>query len=126
MRSRIRTFAIAAFAAGLVSTASVAVAPAPADAAGTKYGCPYGAVCIYPQNAELTAGPEAGGIFYSYGPHNLVNQFGRHLFYNNQYGGAGFKVCTGYNGVNCSPVARATGPYTFYDLTPINSIVLVR
>ncbi|MEP6649827.1 MAG: hypothetical protein ABJA74_07915 [Lapillicoccus sp.] len=124
MPSTVRTFGIAALAAGVVATASVAVA-APAHAAGTKYGCPYGAVCIYPQNADFTAGPEAGGIYYSYGPHNLVNQFGLHHFYNNQYGGAGFKVCAGYNGVNCSGVARATGGYAFYDLTPINSIVLV-
>ena len=121
----IRSLAVAAVAAGVVATATVATAE-PAQAAGTKYGCPYGALCIYPREAELPAGPEPGGILYSYGPHNLVNQFGRHLFYNNQYGGAGFAVCTGYNGVNCSPVARATGSYTFYDLTPINSIVLVR
>jgi hypothetical protein len=106
-------------------TLVAAISAPSAEAAGTKYGCPYGAVCIYPQNAELTAGPEPGGIYYSYGPHNLVNQYGYHIIYNNQYGGAGFKVCLDYNGGRCSGVARATGPYPPYNLTPINSIVLV-
>ena len=45
---------------------------------------------------------------------------------NSQTGGAGFKVCFGYGGVNCSGVVRATGEYDPYDMTPINSIVLVK
>lgn len=48
------------------------------------------------------------------------------MLVNSQTGGAGFKVCYGYGGVNCSGVVRATGEYDPYDMTPINSIVLVK
>jgi hypothetical protein len=44
---------------------------------------------------------------------------------NNQIGGAGFKLCYGFNGVNCGPVFRATGIYPAGDYTSINSIVLL-
>lgn len=57
----------------------------PAHAAGTVYGCPYGAVCVYPENAGWN-GSHPSLIFYSYGAHNLSNQLGRHYVLNNQYG----------------------------------------
>lgn len=105
---------------------AVALTAAPAEAAGTTYGCPSGAVCVYPRNAQLTAGPKRGGIYYAYGVHNFVNEVGYHRIFNNQYGGAGFQICLGYNGRGCSTVQRATGGYEPYDLTGINSLVLVR
>lgn len=108
-----------------VAVLAVVASPAAAEATGTKYGCPSGAVCVYPRNAQLSAGPERAGIYYSYGVHNFVNELGYHRIYNNQYGGAGFQICLGYNGRGCSAVQRATGGYNPYDLTGINSLVLV-
>ena len=123
--NRIRRIAAATGAVACLTALAAASVAQPAAAAGTKYGCPYGAVCIYPRNAPLTAGPQPGGIYYSYGAHNLSNQYGYHRIYNNQYGGAGFQICLQYNGRGCSTVQRATGGYEPYDLTGINSIVLV-
>jgi hypothetical protein len=106
---------------------SASMVATPASAAGPSlYGCPYGAVCIYPQNKGLNGGhPEAGGVYFSYGAHNLRNQFGNHTIVNNQYGGARYVLCTGYGGSgSCTksvPPGRAE-----YNLTPINSIVLTR
>ena len=92
--------------------------------AQAAHGCPSGALCIYP-GIGLNGG-HPSNVYYSYGPHNLVNQFGLHTMYHNQTGGAGFKMCYGYNGTGgCSGVARAVGEYEPYNLTPINSIVLV-
>jgi hypothetical protein len=90
------------------------------------YGCPGGAVCIYPEGAAMESSTPTD-IFYSYGAHNLSNQFGYHVVLNNQYGGVGAtaQLCTGYNGVNC--VATIQMNYNVnYNLTPINSIVLNR
>jgi hypothetical protein len=120
-RARRAASAVAVSAALVFSAASTT----PAEAAGATYGCPSGAVCVYPRNAPFTAGPERGGIYYSYGNHNFVNELGYHRIFNNQYGGAGFKICLGYNGRGCSDVQRSTGGYQPYDLTGINSLVLV-
>ncbi|UIJ34318.1 hypothetical protein [Allobranchiibius sp. GilTou73] len=101
------------------------VAPA-AHAGGTYEGCPYGAVCIYPQNAGWNGGhPEAGGVYWSYGAHNLSNQYGNHYVFNNQYGGARMAFNYGYNGTHRRSTMNA---YTYVDLDlyPINSITLLR
>ncbi|AJC60469.1 hypothetical protein GZL_07921 [Streptomyces sp. 769] len=50
---------------------------------------------------------------------------GDRVLVNNQTDGAGFQLCFGYNGVNCSEVDRVTGEFAPYDMTPINSVVLV-
>ncbi|MET9296604.1 hypothetical protein [Streptomyces sp. NPDC003077] len=85
--------------------------------------CPYGAVCIYPQNQDPAVSPSH--VFYSYGAHNLSNQYGRHWVLNNQYGGAYAHLCTGYNGAGCNyDIAPQNGVYA--DLTPINSITLTQ
>lgn len=116
-------------AATLAGSASATAAPARA-AAGTYLGCPYGAVCIYTD----TTFSHITQTFWSYGPHNLVNQFGRRPVVNNQYGGATATLCYGYNGTNCDPgwtIPPVEGTpcsacYALPDLTLFNSIVLNR
>lgn len=112
---------IAMTVAGLslaVGTLGLAVAPS-ADAATP---CPSGAFCIRETNGTILS----KNIFYSYGYHNLSNVTGERVLVNNQTGGAGFQVCFGSNGANCSGVDRGTGEYAPYNMTPINSVVLVR
>ncbi|CBG76022.1 MULTISPECIES: hypothetical protein [Streptomyces] len=92
---------------------------APSASAATP--CPSGAVCIRETNGSILS----RNIFYSYRAHNLSNVTGDRVIVNSQTGGAGFKVCYEYNGGNCSTVSRATGEYAPYNMTPINSIVLV-
>ncbi|MET8977464.1 hypothetical protein ABZX85_17775 [Streptomyces sp. NPDC004539] len=111
---------IATILAGLCLTAGAGFASAPAASAATP--CPSGAVCIRETDGSILS----RNIFYSYGAHNLSNVTGYRVLVNSQTGGAGFQVCFGYNGVNCSEVARETGEYAPYDMTPINSVVLVR
>ncbi|MEU6851737.1 hypothetical protein ABZ901_17655 [Actinacidiphila alni] len=116
-----------AAALAIVTAAVAALGTSGAHAAdGTVHGCPSGAVCIYPEGASiLTSTPT--DFFYSYGAHNLHNQFGVHDVFNNQYGSlnATAQLCTGYNGVNCVTTIGLHGNGMF-DLTPINSIVLNR
>ncbi|WP_404961319.1 hypothetical protein [Streptomyces sp. 147326] len=120
MRKMFRGAAALATAATAVLALSGAVEAKPVDAWA---GCPEGAVCIYPQNQNPAVKPTH--VFYSYGAHNLSNQFGNHWVLNNQYGGATANLCTGYNGAGCgSRIAAKTGVYA--DLTPINSIRLNR
>ncbi|TCC17228.1 hypothetical protein [Kribbella sindirgiensis] len=125
-----RKFAMTAagIAAAVIGT-GVALAPtagAATDAAeatmGTTATCPSGAVCLQEPNGSILS----KNIWYSYGAHNLSNVVGKKVLWNNQTGGAGFQICKGYNGTNCYPVARYTGPSVPYDFTPINSIVLVK
>lgn len=111
---------IAMTVAGLSVAAGVLAIAAPSAQAATP--CPSGAVCIRETNGTILN----KNIFYSYGAHNLSNVTGKRVLVNSQTGGAGFKVCFGYGGVNCSGVVRATGEYDPYDMTPINSIVLVK
>ncbi|MFF9768481.1 hypothetical protein ACIGXF_13930 [Streptomyces sp. NPDC053086] len=121
MRKMMRAAAAFATAAAAVTAMSGA---AHAEPAGDPWaGCPDGAVCVYPQNQDPAQSPSL--VLYSYGPHNLSNQVGRHWVLNNQYGGATASLCTGYNGVGCgAPIAESRGVYA--DLTPINSITLNR
>ncbi|WP_327636842.1 hypothetical protein OHB24_00205 [Kribbella sp. NBC_00482] len=125
-----RKFAMSAvgIAAAVIGT-GVALAPtasAATDAveatAGTMATCPSGAVCLQEPNGSILS----KNIWYSYGAHNLSNVVGTKVLINNQTGGAGFAVCKGYNGTDCSSVARYTGPSVPWDFTPINSILLVR
>jgi hypothetical protein len=74
-----------------------------AEAAGTAHGYPYGAVCVYPQNAGWN-GDRPSLTYWSYGAHNLSNQYGTHRIFNNQYGGAEVEACFGYNVTNGTPV----------------------
>ncbi|MFE6865787.1 hypothetical protein ACFVFS_04460 [Kitasatospora sp. NPDC057692] len=113
----VAALAIAAAAATTMGTTGAQAADGPWD------GCPYGAVCIYPQDSDTSRPPT--DIFYSYGAHNLHNQVGNHWVLNNQSGGAHAHLCTGSNGTGCGEdLAAETGVYA--DLTPINSITLDR
>ncbi len=124
---------VAAAVAGLAS--AVIGTAVPAQAAGAVHGCPSGAVCVYPENAGWN-GNSPSIELWSYGPHNLSDQFGHHYVLNNQVDDGGFPaiamLCKAYNGKDC------TGP-TYYqygrsskkgvswgdpDLTPIDSVVL--
>lgn len=111
----------------LVVACAAALIPAgwalPAAAAGAAHGCPYGAVCIYAQNAGWN-GNRPSLTYWSYGPHNLSNQFGNHRIFNNQYGGALVEACFGYNGTGGGTLLLGAGFPTDYNLTPVNSVVL--
>jgi hypothetical protein len=87
------------------------------------FGCPRGAVCIYP-GTSFNPGPS--DVFFSYGAHNLQNQFGRHYVFNNQVQGARLFLCTGFNGTgNCQDEIK-NRETKIRNLTPINSIRLDR
>lgn len=116
-----------AAAAALLLAALVGVA-APAQAA-TIHGCPYGDVCVYPQNAGWN-GDRPSLEFVTYGPHNLSNQLGNHYVLNNQYNAWGI-LCYGYNGANqwkglwtYASDPRQGQSWGNFNLTPINSIDL--
>lgn len=126
MRHMGRKAAAVTFAAGAILTGAAATptSASAAPTAGEQEGCPSGDVCIYPQNAGWNGGhPESGGFYYSYRSYNLSGQFGTHRVYNNQYGGAVARTCTGYNGQGCQGNLYQN-TYIDKDLTPINSIVL--
>lgn len=123
----LRRFARVA-APAIMAVGMVAAVTGPASASGSEdtYGCPYGAVCIY-NTADPNSGIEDGGIYWSYGAHNLSNQFGHHYMVNNQYGGAWVELCTGYDGTGRGTTIILGNPWgdsEYEDLTPINSIVL--
>jgi hypothetical protein len=90
--------------------------------AATFQGCPDGYVCVYPQNKGYNGGVPSLR-FFTYGPHNLSNQFGTHRVLNNQTGGAIALFCNGFNGVDC-PTYLPAGWVVDINLTPINSIDL--
>jgi hypothetical protein len=118
MRNITRVATALAFTAGALTTIGVSGTQA---ATTTVQGCPSGAVCIYP-NASWNGG-RPSHFYYSYGAHNLSNQFGVKRIFNNQTGGATMRTCTGYNGQGCQGYLPA-GQYIDKDLTPINSITL--
>lgn len=124
MRTFARTAAALAFGVAAL-TATTATGAQAAQAAGTVHGCPSGAFCIYPQDAGWN-GDRPSHAFYSYGAHNLSGQVGNHIIFNNQTGGAWARTCTGYNGTGDCQGWMAPGDNFVKDLTPINSILLVR
>lgn len=115
-----RAVIVSALAAGALATAG------PAEAGSSFYGCPAGAVCIYNGSTPDT-GIEPGGVYWSYGAHNLYNQNGYHAVINNQTGGAWLTFCGGSNGrgqwLESEAPNTAYPPYAAY-LTPVNSIIL--
>ncbi|MGG2464491.1 hypothetical protein ACO0M4_32830 [Streptomyces sp. RGM 3693] len=122
MRTMIRRVSAVAIASVTLTALAVGTADAKA-ASGPWAGCPYGAVCVYPQNQDPAATPT--DVFWSYGAHNLSNQYGWHWILNNQSDGAHARLCTGSNGAGCNyDMAAQNGVWA--DLTPINSITLDR
>ncbi len=58
----------------------------PADAA-TRFGCPRGDVCLYPEGKDFRHSTPSKK-YYHYGVYNLHGVTGRHWLFNNQWGGA--------------------------------------
>jgi hypothetical protein len=110
----------AALGAAVLSQALLAPS---AEAAGPAHGCPYGAVCVYPQNRGWN-GDRPSLKYWSYGPHNLSHQYGTHQIFNNQYGGAKVEACFGYNGTGGGTLMLGAGAAWDFNLTPVNSLVL--
>ena len=131
--SRVRKAAGYAVAATVLSVTGAigASAPAQADqlsserspAGGAFEGCPYGAVCIYPDDSWNGGNPEH--VYWSYGTHKLYNEYGTHRVFNNQSGNASARICKGSSGTKCG---EKLIPFRYMDvnLTPINSIRLYR
>jgi hypothetical protein len=87
------------------------------------FGCPSGYVCIYPEGADLNSTPT--NQYYYYGTQKLFNQYNFHFVVNNQTDGAPVALCKNSNGTDC-PLTISAGDWVYYDLTPINSIVLIK
>lgn len=128
-----------ALALAVCTTGLTAAVATPAFASAKVHGCPSGAVCVYPRNAGWNGGhPERGGVYFSYGAHNLHDQLGYHYVLNNQYidnrsGWPMVSLMTGYNGSGkasdvLDPVdgigLRKNGSWVNFNLTPINSLYL--
>lgn len=116
-----RIAATLTLAAGVVTVTGATAQADTLGAQGTYQGCPSGYVCIYPGASWNNGVPEHK--YYTYGAHNLVNEYGTHRVFNNQTGGATVQGCKGYDGVNCGLKVKP-GYYWDEDLTPINSIRL--
>ncbi|MFF1542658.1 hypothetical protein [Streptomyces sp. NPDC058291] len=108
-------------AALALTTAAVLTASSQAEADdGSWAGCPYGAVCIYPQNQNPAVSPSH--IFFSYGFHPIYDQYGDHWVLNNQYDGALAETCESIDTDCHYTIGPQEGAYV--DLGPINSIYL--
>jgi hypothetical protein len=108
-------------AALALATAAVMVGgTTQAQAAGSWANCPYGAVCIYPQNQNPAVSPSH--IFWAYGPHRIYNQYGNHWVLNNQSDWARASLCQSI-GTDCYiGINSQEGVYA--NLDPINSVTL--
>lgn len=107
------------FVGGMTASASAA---GPDDVeAEALHGCPSGAVCIYDGAGWDAKVPEH--VYWSYGPHKLYDEYGKHAMVNNQTGGATMTLCEGADGTNC--IDPRSAPATeFPDLTRFNSVKL--
>ncbi|MBB1261934.1 hypothetical protein [Streptomyces alkaliterrae] len=106
-----------------VATGVVLATGTPAAQAATVKGCASGYVCMYQSHEDYQNG-KPSHRWYTYGAHNLSNQFGRKYIANNQYGGAKVQLCNGYNGTNCSRSIILPDTHVYIDITPINSVKL--
>ncbi|MDQ1047234.1 hypothetical protein [Streptomyces sp. V4I2] len=103
---------------GLATSSTAQAAPT-----GTQdyAGCVTGRVCIYPNAGWNNNNPEHW--YYTYGVHQLYDEYGVHRVFNNQTGNATARLCVNRDGTNCT---SKIPPYTYsdIDLTPYNSIRL--
>lgn len=114
------TTALAATAfAGMASTAS---ADTSAEA-GEQFGCPAGSVCLYSEQGWESQSPEHE--YEAYGVHPLKAEYGPHVIYNNQTGGAMAAHCDTSDGRECGKPFKPGVSVSFADITPINSIRLM-
>ncbi|MEU3346072.1 hypothetical protein ABZ723_13925 [Streptomyces sp. NPDC006700] len=114
-----------AAAVGAVATLLTGAGTANAAATADLYGCPSGAVCVYAEGKPASSSTLTH-TYWSYGAHNLSNQFNWHWVINNQTGGASADLCYEYNGGNCTGGKIAAGGWQAVNLSPINSIRLNR
>ncbi|NLU70347.1 hypothetical protein [Streptomyces sp. HNM0574] len=112
------------FAVGALASIGVTGANA-AQTQASSHGCPSGAVCLYPENAGWN-NDRPSHTFHSYGAHNIQGQTGKHFLFNNQTGGATARTCTGANGTGDCQGHLPANAYLEKDMTPINSIMLVK
>ncbi|BAU85281.1 hypothetical protein SLA_4393 [Streptomyces laurentii] len=110
---------------GAVATLMTGAGSANAAAAGSLYGCPSGAVCVYAED-QVANSSTLTHTYWSYGAHNLSNQYGWHWVINNQTGGASADLCYKYNGGDCTGGRIPAGGWKAANLTDINSIRLNR
>ncbi|MFF9485343.1 hypothetical protein [Streptomyces sp. NPDC014676] len=109
-----------AAALALATAAMTAGGTTQAHAADSWANCPYGAVCIYPQNQNPAVSPSH--VFWAYGPHRIYNQFGYHWVLNNQSDYAVAYLCKSV-GTDChDSINSQEGLY--FNLDPINSVTL--
>lgn len=106
----------------LLLLGTTATSPAQAQ---TRFRCPSGYVCIYPEGASRLNFSTPTNRYYRYGTYKLSNQYNGHYVYNNQTGGAKVALCKNSNGTNC-PYTLGANQYVYYNLTPINSIKLIK
>jgi hypothetical protein len=116
-------------AAGAAAVLPIALlAGGKANAVTAVHGCPYGDVCVYPANTGWN-GDQPKYFFYTYGAHNIYNEYGTHRILDNQYGAHSVVACSGPDGtgpqVGGAEGGTVYGPYSWdQNLTPVNSFVL--
>ncbi len=84
--------------------------------------CPWGYACVW-EGLHVIGNPPTEHRYYHYGAYSFVAEYGDHVVWNHQTGGAKVMLCLGYNGTNCLVVLRA-GQAFHGSLTPFNSIKL--
>lgn len=100
--------------------AATSADPAEADTR-KKFGCPAGYVCLYTMAGWSEDKPKKK--YFTYGAHNFSGQYGEHLVFNNQWGGAKATLNKGYNGRN-PDLTVVQEDWEIVNMTPINSITL--
>lgn len=108
----------AAVALSVTMAGGAHASDSPSAEGSPNNGCPYGAVCIYTPEGNANGTPEH--IYWSYGIHQLHNEFGRHFVSNNQSGGA--NVLSLGSGDIYFDLTAGTG--TWINLTPIDGLYL--
>ncbi|MER5741799.1 hypothetical protein ACFV97_26365 [Streptomyces sp. NPDC059913] len=120
--------ALGATAATVGTVAALVTGAGAADAsslASPLYGCPSGAACVYAEGKAPSAATLTD-TYWSYGAHDLKNQYNSHWVANNQTGGASITLCYGYGGTTCTGPTIYAGGMLAVDLTKVNSIRLNR
>ncbi|MFF1409605.1 hypothetical protein ACFVX6_07385 [Streptomyces sp. NPDC058289] len=123
-RTSIRTTLAAVAATGMLALGTGVLAAAPAQAAdGDRWhGCPWEAVCIYPQDAGWNN--DRPSAVYWDGVYQLYNQEGWHFVVNNQSDKWVDRLCYDSWGNNCDSYVQPAGTTWMVNLSPMNSIKL--
>lgn len=126
MRKSTKIIPALAMTAATIAATAMASAPAakaiPADPPWWNHNCPSGWVCTYESASDWSKG-KIDHKYYTYGVHKLYGQYGKHVIYNHQTGGAKVSL-NRYSGGGSVAHRISAGYYKTYDLTPINSITL--